>query len=102
MEKFDTTQSKCFTYDFGEDEFGFRFVEQVMLETKQVLICRYWQVQPVRVSGADVDLALRFIAEPRPQGSEALLHRQQVQVQGQNLSAQRCGASQDGRPVPAQ
>ncbi|TRY76510.1 hypothetical protein TCAL_11401 [Tigriopus californicus] len=28
MEKFGTTQSKCFTYDFGVDEDGFKFVEQ--------------------------------------------------------------------------
>ena len=28
MEKFGTTQSKCFTYDFGEDADGFMFVEQ--------------------------------------------------------------------------
>jgi len=28
MEKFDTTASKCFTYDFGQDEDGFRFLEQ--------------------------------------------------------------------------
>ncbi len=27
MEKF-STSSKCFTYDFGEDEDGFRFVDQ--------------------------------------------------------------------------
>ena len=28
-EKFGTTQSKCNTYQFGEDEDGFKFVEQV-------------------------------------------------------------------------
>ena len=28
MEKFGTKRSKCFTYDFGEDDDGFRFVEQ--------------------------------------------------------------------------
>lgn len=28
IEKFGTTQSKCLTYDFGEDENGFRFIEQ--------------------------------------------------------------------------
>lgn len=28
MEKFGTTQSECFTYDFGEDEIGHKFIEQ--------------------------------------------------------------------------